>query len=170
MSKLTMPQAISSLPRLLDNLAHILRKAEENAKSRDIAPEVFLNARLAPDMWALNKQVQTMAELCKNAPYRVAGLKAPSYEGVPESFEEAYALLERAKADIAKVSEADLEGKEGRSFTIKLSHREMDYTGMSYFQGFTIPNVHFHSTTIYNILRQNGVPLGKIDYFGAVSA
>ena len=170
MTKLSMPQAISSLPRLLDNLAHMLRKGEENARSRNIEPDVFLKARLAPDMWALNKQVQTMAELCKNAPYRVAGLKAPSYEGVPESFEECYELLARAKADIAKVAASDLAGKEDRSFTIKLSHREMDYTGMSYFQGFTIPNVHFHSTTVYNILRQNGVPLGKNDYFGAISS
>ncbi len=170
MSKLTMPQAIFSLTRLLDNLAHVLRKAEENAQSRDIEPEVFLNARLAPDMWPLKKQVQIMAELCKNAPYRVAGFKAPSYEGAPASFEQCYALLERAKADIAKVSNADLGGKEDRKFTIKLSHREMDYTGMSYFTGFTVPNVHFHSTTVYNILRQNGVPLGKMDYFGAISA
>jgi len=162
--------ALLALPRLLNNMAHILRMAEQNAQSRNIAPEVFLNARLAPDMWALNKQVQTMAELCKNAPYRVAGLKAPSYEGVAESFAQCYELLERAKADIAKVSESDLEGTEDRSFTIKLSHREMEYSGMSYFLSFTVPNVHFHTTTVYNILRQNGVPLGKNDYFGAVSA
>jgi len=166
MSKLSMPNAVSALPTMLGNLEHILRKAEANAQERGIEAEVFLNARLAPDMWPLKKQVQTVAELAKNAPYRIAGRNAPSYDGHPETFEECYAVLAKAKADIAKVGAADLDGKEGREFSLKMGPREMDFTGISYLSGFTVPNVYFHMTTVYNILRHNGVPLGKFDFFG----
>lgn len=166
MSQLSMSNAMSALPTMLGNLEHLLRKAEANAEERGIDAEVFLNARLAPDMWPLKKQVQTCAELAKNAPYRVAGTDAPSYEGQPESFVECYDVLAKAKADIAKVSAADLDGKEGREFSLKMGPREMDFTGISYLSGFTVPNVYFHMTTVYNILRHNGVPLGKFDYFG----
>ena len=166
MSVLSMSNAAGALPRLLDNLEHILRKGEANADERKIDAEVFLNSRLAPDMWPLKKQVQTVAELCKNAPYRITGLDAPSYEGHPESFEDCYAVIAKAKADLAKVPAADLDGKEGRAFSMKMGPREMDFTGISYLSGFTIPNVHFHITTVYNILRHNAVPLGKFDYFG----
>ena len=167
MSTLSMSNAVSALPRQLDNLAHLLRKAEANAEARGIDTEVFLNARLAPDMWPLAKQVQTCAELAKNAPYRIAGLDAPSYEGHPTNFAECYAVLDKAKGDIAKVTAADLDGKESREFSVKMGPRgDMDFTGISYLSGFTIPNVYFHATTIYNILRHNGVPLGKVDFFG----
>ena len=166
MSTLSMSNAVSALPTMLGNLEHVLRKAEANAQERGIEAEVFLNARLAPDMWPLKKQVQTCAELAKNAPYRIAGSDAPSYEGHPETFEECYALLVKAKADIAKVSASDLDGKESREFSLKMGPREMDFTGISYLSGFSVPNIYFHMTTVYNILRHNGVPLGKFDFFG----
>lgn len=170
MTILSMSNAVSALPRQLDNVAHMLRKAETNAEERGIDAEIFLNARLAPDMWPLAKQVQTVAELAKNAPYRIAGMDAPSYEGHPSSFAECYAVLKTAKADMAKVSDADLDGKEGREFTVKMGPRgDMDFTGISYLSGFTLPNVYFHASTIYNILRHNGVPLGKVDFFGGGS-
>ena len=166
MSELSMSNAVSALPNMLDSLEHLLRKAEASAEERGIDAEVFLNARLAPDMWPLKKQVQTVAELAKNAPYRIAGTEAPSYEGHPESFADCYEVIAKAKADIAKVPAADLDGKEGREFSLKMGPREMDFTGISYLSGFTIPNTYFHMTTVYNILRHNGVVLGKIDFFG----
>lgn len=166
MSILSMSNAVSALPNMLSNLEHLLRKAEANAKERGIDAEIILNARLAPDMWPLKKQVQTCAELAKNAPYRIAGTDAPSYEGQPETFAECYDVLAKAKTDIANVAATDLDGKEGREFSLKMGPREMDFTGISYLSGFSVPNIYFHMTTVYNILRHNGVPLGKIDYFG----
>ena len=167
MSTLSMSNAVSALPRMLDNLAHVLRKAEANAEERGIAPDIFLNARLAPDMWSLAKQVQTCAELAKNAPYRIAGETPPSYEGHPSSFAECYTVIERAKADMAKIASSDLDGQEAREFIVKMGPRgDVEFTGISYLSGFTIPNVYFHATTAYNILRHNGVPLGKMDFFG----
>ena len=167
MSELSMSNAVSSLPKMLSNLEHVLRKAEANAEERGIEADVLLNARLAPDMWPLKKQVQTCAELAKNAPYRITGATPPSYEGHPESFAACYDVLAKARADIAKVSGSDLNGKEGREFSVAMGPRgEMDFTGITYLSGFTVPNVHFHMTTVYNILRHNGVPLGKLDFFG----
>ena len=167
MSTLSMSNAASALPRQLDNLAHLLRKAEANAEERGIDADVFMNARLAPDMWPLAKQVQTCAEIAKNAPYRIVGTEPPSYDGAPTNFAECYAVLDKAKADMAKVTAADLDGKEDREFSVKMGPRgDVDFTGKTYLSGFTIPNVFFHVTTVYNILRHNGVPLGKVDFFG----
>jgi len=167
MSDLSMSNAVSALPRVLSNVEHMLRKGEANAQERGIDAEVFLNARLAPDMWPLAKQGQTVAEISKNAPYRIAGQTAPSYDGFPDSFEDCYEVLSRAKADIAKIAVSDLDGQEAREFTIKMGPRgDVDFTSISYLSGFTIPNVYFHASTVYNILRMNGVPLGKVDFFG----
>ena len=166
MSTLSMSNAMSAVPTMLTNLEHVLRKAEANIEERSLDADVILNARLAPDMWPLKKQVSTIAALGKNAPYRVADQEPPNYEGGENTFAELYALLAQAKADIAKVSAADLDGQEDREFSLSMGPREMDFTGMSYLSGFTIPNMLFHVTTVYNILRHNGVPLGKIDFFG----
>jgi len=166
MSKLSMSNAVSALPTMLDNLEHVLRKAEANIEERNIDAGVILDARLAPDMWPLKKQVSTVAALAKNAPYRIAGTEAPDYSGGEDTFDALYALLARAKKDVAAVSASDLDGKEGREFSLQMGPREMDFTGISYLSGFTIPNMYFHITTVYNILRHNGVPLGKFDFFG----
>ena len=166
MSKLSMSNAMSALPTMLDNLEHVLRKAEANIEERGIDADVILNARLAPDMWPLKKQVSTVAALAKNAPFRVADQEPPNYEGGEETFAELYALLERAKKDVAAVSAGDLDGQEGREFSLQMGPRELEFTGISYLSGFTIPNMYFHVTTVYNILRHNGVPLGKFDFFG----
>jgi hypothetical protein len=170
MSMLSMSNAVAALPRLLSNLEHVLKLGEQNAKERNIDETVFLTARLAPDMWPLAKQVQTVAELAKNAPFRIAGLNAPSYEGHPESFDACYAILEQAITDIKSVSAEDLDGKEGREFTLEMGPQKtpMEFTGISYLSGFSLPNIYFHCTTVYNILRHNGVPLGKRDFFGGV--
>jgi len=165
--KLSMSNAVSAIPLLLGNLEHILRKGETNAKERDIDPEIFLNARLAPDMHPLYKQVLMICDLAKMAPYRIAGLTPPKYDDSECTFEELYSLIAKAKKDVIAVSTDQLDGRENSTFTIKLGSRgDTEFTGIAYLSGFTLPNLYFHSTTAYNILRHNGVPLGKIDYFG----
>ena len=167
MSTLSMSNAISVLPKLLDNLEHILRKGEANAEERSIDMDVFLNSRLAPDMHPLYKQVLMVCGMAKMAPYRIAGLTPPVYDDSERSVEELYGLIAKAKADIAAVTPDQLDGREGFEFSVKLGPRgERPFTGISYLSGFTLPNLHFHITTAYNILRHNGVPLGKFDYFG----
>lgn len=169
MSELSMSNAMGAVTNILTNLEYIVRKAEANFEERGIDADVLLNARLAPDMWPLKKQVSTIAALAKNAPYRIADIEPPSYEGGEETFAELYTLLERAKKDVSVVSASDLDGKEGREFSLQMGPREMHFTGISYLSGFTIPNLYFHVTTVYNIMRVNGVPLGKMDYFGGAA-
>jgi hypothetical protein len=170
MSTLSMSNAALALPRLLDVLSHLLTLAEANAEERGIDPQVFLDARLAPDMWPLRKQVQTVAEFTMKAPYRLVGDEPPSYDGVPANFAACHALIAQVKTDFAKIDSARLDGTEDRAFILKMGPGEMEFTGIRYLSGFLIPNLHFHLTTIYNILRHNGVPLGKRDYFGGPSA
>jgi len=166
MSKLSMSNAVSALPSILAGLEHILRKGEANAQERGIDPEVFLNARIAPDMHPLYKQALMVCDLSKMAPYRIAGLTPPVYDDSERTFEELYGLIAKTKADIAAVTSEQLDGREDATFTIKLGPRgDTEFTGIVYLSSFTLPNLHFHTTTAYNILRQNGVPLGKIDYF-----
>jgi len=157
MSQLSMSNAISALPKILGSLEHILRKAEQNAEERGIDMDVFLNSRLAPDMHPLYKQVLMVCDMAKMAPYRIAGLTPPKYDDSERSLKELYGLIEKAQT----------EGREGVEFMVKLGPQgEVPFTGIVYLSAFTIPNLHFHLTTAYNILRHNGVPLGKVDYFG----
>jgi len=167
MSQISMSNAVSALPKLLGNLEHILRKGEANAAERGIDMDVFLNARLAPDMHPLYKQVLMVCDLAKMAPYRIAGLTPPKYDDSESTLEELYALISKAKADVTAVTPEQLDGREEETFTIKMGPRgDTEFTGIVYLSAFTIPNLYFHITTAYNILRNNGVPLGKFDFFG----
>lgn len=167
MTTLSMSNAISVLPKLIGNLEHILKKAEANAEERGIDMDVFLNSRLAPDMHPLYKQVLMVCDLAKMAPYRIAGLTPPTYDDSERSLDELYGLISKAQADIQAVTADQLDGREGAEFMVKMGPRgEMPFTGIVYLSAFTLPNLHFHITTAYNILRHNGVPLGKFDYFG----
>lgn len=167
MTVLTMYNAcIPVLDRLLSNLEHVLKKGEANAAERDIDASVFLNARLAPDMATLTKQVQIAASMSKMCPHRLAGTTPPAYEDTESSFEELYALIAKARKELASFTPEQLNGTETREFSIKLGPVEREFVGIAYNTGFIIPNVLFHCTTAYNILRHNGVPLGKMDFFG----
>ena len=167
MTTLSMSNAISVLPKLIGNLEHILKKGEANAEERGIDMDVFLNSRLAPDMHPLYKQVLMVCDLAKMAPYRIAGLTPPTYDDSERSLDELYGLISKAKADIQAVTADQLDGREGVEFMVKMGPRgEVPFTGIVYLSAFTLPNLHFHITTAYNILRHNGVPLGKFDYFG----
>ncbi len=157
---------VPTLDRLMGNVEHILKKGEANATERGIEPEIFLNARLAPDMYSLTKQIQTLASLAKNCPHRIVGTEPPVFEEDEKTFADLYALIEKTRKEIDGFSKSDLDGKEEREFTIKLGPMDVDFTGLAYFSKFTLPNVMFHSATAYNILRHNGVPIGKFDFFG----
>ena len=167
---LSLYNAMIDVDRLLGNLEHVLRKGESNAQERDIDPAVFLNARLAPDMFSLIGQVQVAAAISKACPHRIVGTEPPVYENTEESFEHLYALLAKARAELASFSRADIDGKELREFSVKMGPSMRDFTAIQYLAGFTIPNVTFHSVTSYNILRHNGVPVGKIDFFGGAAS
>ena len=158
--------SVPVLHRLLDNLEHILKTGEANAKERGIDASEFLQARLAPDMANLIKQVQFATSLVKNCAHRISATEPPVFEETEESFADLYATIERARSEVSKCSVDNVNANEHRNFNVKLGPMDREFTSLSYFSSFSLPNVYFHITTAYNILRQNGVPLGKMDFFG----
>lgn len=163
---LSLYYAMSTVNTALSNMQHVLKMGEANAKERGIDPSVFLNARLAPDMFTLIGQVQVAASLAKACPHRIVGSEPPVYEDSEQTFEDLYALISKARGELAKFTAEDIDGKELREFSVKLGPNMRDFTAISYLSGFIVPNVYFHTTTVYNILRHNGVPIGKMDFFG----
>ncbi len=159
-----------SLPVLdsaLSNLEHVLKKGEAHAIERNLDPEVLLRDRLFPDMFSLVGQVQVATALAKACPFRVTGQEPPNYEDNEHTFEDCYARIARARKDIGQFSAQDIDDQVAREFSLKMGPTVREFTSLSYVNGFILPNVYFHCTTAYNILRHNGVPLGKRDFFGA---
>ncbi len=158
--------SISPLKRTLNNLSHILKKGEEYADAKKIEHAVLLNTRLFPDMYPLIRQVQIATDMSKGAAARLAGLEVPKYEDDETTFEQLQARIAKTIAFIDSVKPAQLEGAETRDITIHVRKMELKFTGQNYLLAWVNPNVYFHVTTAYNILRHNGVELGKPDFLG----
>ena len=151
----------------MHNLAACLRKAEADALSRKIDPAVLIAARLSPDMHPLSRQVQIASDIVKNGAARLAGVEAPSFPDTETTFEELQARIAKTVAFLETTTDAQLQGSEDRTITLKFPGREMEFSGATYLAGFVLPNLYFHMTIAYAILRHNGVPLGKADFIGA---
>lgn len=166
MSDLSFYNAIvPTLDHRMANLAAMLNKGRANAKERGFDEANLLSARLAPDMANLIGQVQLATSLVKACPFRVTGQTPPVYEDNETDFDDLFARIDKTRKDLSEFKPEDLNGQEGREFSVKLGPSERDFTGITYASGFIMPNVLFHCTTAYNIMRHNGVPLGKRDFF-----
>lgn len=150
----------------LPNLRNILAKAEADAAARKIDPQVFLEARLAPDMFPLKRQVQITTDQVKGGMSRLAGAEVPSWPDNETSFAELAKRIDKAMAHIGSFQPAQFEGFETRKIELKFPNATLEFTGRDYLLGFVIPNFYFHMTTAYAILRHNGVALGKRDFLG----
>ncbi len=152
--------------RTLNNLTAILNKAAAHAEARKIDPSVFINSRLAPDMFPLGRQVQIATDAVKGCAARLAGVDIPSFADTEATFPELVERVTKTQAFLNSVTAAQLEGSEDRTVTLKIRGNDVQLPGMAYLQGFVLPNLYFHVTTTYAILRHNGVELGKMDYLG----
>jgi hypothetical protein len=168
-STMTISMYAASVPvfsSMLRNLAHVLTKGEANAAQRKIEPAVFLNDRLAPDMLPLKAQVQIATDHAKGACARLSGREPLKLEDKEASFTELLARIEKVQGYLKTFSPADIDGSEEKEIVLKLGGGEMKFSGLQYLLHFATPNFYFHVTTAYAILRHNGVPLGKTDFFG----
>jgi hypothetical protein len=159
----------ASAPRfvgMLRNLQAILAKAHAHALAKKIDPAVLLAARLFPDMLPLVKQVQIATDHAKGAVARLAGAEIPKFEDTEQTFEELQARLARTIAFVESLSAGQIDGSEEKEIALKVGGQDLKFRGMSYLLGFALPNFYFHLVTAYNILRHNGVELGKRDYIG----
>ena len=153
--------------RNLRNLIGVLRKAEAHATQRQIDPSVLLNYRLAPDMFPLTRQVQIATDMSKGCVARLAGADIPTYEDKETTFGELVARLEKCVAFIEGFKPAQIDGSEDKTVVLKMRNGEMTFKGLPYLLEFALPNMFFHCTTTYAILRHCGVELGKEDFIGA---
>ena len=148
----------------LGNLALILEKAGANAAQRKFDTGVLLGARLAPDMLPLTRQVQIASDIAKNSVARLAGQEPPRFEDNESSIEQLRARIARTIDFLKSVPASALEGSETRTVKVPLEERTLEFTGVDFLQRWALPNVFFHVVTAYDILRHNGVDLGKRDY------
>jgi hypothetical protein len=164
---LTMYQAsIPAFVRMLGNLSTILDKAAAHAEAKKIDPAVFMNARLAPDMFPLSRQVQIATDMVKGCAARLAGIEVPRYDDNETTFAELQARIDKTKAFLQSVNASQIDGSEQREITLKFGSRELSFLGQPYLLDFVLPNFHFHLSMTYAILRHNGVEIGKKDYIG----
>ena len=154
--------------RQLINLKAILEKGAADAEARKIEPSVFINARLAPDMFALARQVQIATDTVKGAGARLAGIEVPSFADTETTFPELQARLDKTIDFLKGLKPEQIDGSEERSITLKMRSGDITFTGQNYLLHFVLPNFFFHYTTTYAILRHNGVAVGKMDYLGGV--
>ncbi|MFC4763710.1 DUF1993 domain-containing protein [Dyella koreensis] len=152
--------------RALSNLTHVLKKGEAHAKTKDVALDVLLQTRLIPDMLPLVRQVQIATDMTKNGTARLAGVEPLKFEDTETSFEQLHARIERAVDYIKSFKPDQIDGSEGRTVTIKTRNGEQSFEGQAYLLHYVLPNLFFHCTTTYNILRVAGAELGKADYMG----
>ena len=154
--------------RMLGNLSAILDKGVAFAGVKRIDPSVLINARLAPDMFALARQVQIATDTVKGCAARLAGVEVPSYPDTETTFPELQARIAKTVAFLQGFTAAQIDGSEDRKVTLKLGGKETSFQGQAYLLNFVLPNLYFHVMAVYAILRHNGVELGKQDYLGGM--
>ncbi len=158
--------SVPVLKQMLNALSAVLGKAAESATERKIDPSVFVAARLAPDMLPLARQVMIATDMTKGGIARLAGVEIPKYEDTEATLQELQARLAKTVAFIESIPAASLDGTEDKAISFKAGPRELNFTGQAYLLHWVIPNMMFHVTTAYDILRHNGVNVGKKDFLG----
>ena len=154
--------------RMFGNLSAILDKAAAYAEARKIDPAVLLNARLAPDMHPLTRQIQIASDAVKGCAARLAEVEVPSFADSESSFAELQARIAKTLEFVNSLTPAQIDSGEGREVVLKFPGAELKFKGEDYLLHFVLPNFYFHITTAYAILRHNGLDIGKMDYLGRV--
>jgi uncharacterized protein len=154
--------------QMLLALKAILSQASEHAAAKTIDPDALLQARLFPDMFPLLKQVQIAADFSRGISARLAGVDVPVFEGQEKTFADLDLLLAQTLAFLDSVNAAQFEGKETSEIVLRPgTPKEKTLSGQVYLANYGLPQFFFHVTTAYDILRHNGLAIGKRDYMGA---
>jgi hypothetical protein len=153
--------------RMLGNLSTLLEKAEAFAAQKKVESSVLANARLAPDMYPLTAQVQIACDMIKAGAARLAGLQVPSFADTETTFPELKARIAKNLEFINGIDAAKFLGSEDRDIVHAMrSGGEQRFKGLNYLRDFVLPQMYFHVTTAYALLRHNGVEIGKGDFIG----
>lgn len=164
---LSMYQAsVPVFARLLRNLHGILEKAQAHALARGIDPQVLAASRLYPDMFPLTRQVQIACDSARLAVARLAGITAPNIPDTETTLPELVIRVDQTVAFINTMVATQIDDSENREIALNLPSGRVTLSGLDYLRFHALPNCYFHVTTTYNILRHNGVELGKRDFLG----
>jgi len=160
--------AVPVFLRTLSNLRHVLELGESHAVARGFDPALLLQARLTPDMLALVRQVQIATDMATRGCARLAGVEPPAFPDEETDFAGLYARIDRARANVESYAASQLDGSEGQAVSVpRRGGDPLQMDGQGYLLHFLLPNLFFHCTITYAILRQAGVALGKADFMGA---
>ncbi len=166
---LSMYQAsVPAYTQMLKTLSAVLKKAEAHAEAKKIDPSIFVNARLYPDMAPLARQIQIATDQVKGGLSRLAGTEPPSWSDTETTFEELQARIKKALDFAASMKPEQIDGSEGRDIVLKVGGNDMPFKGQVFLINFSLPNFYFHVVTAYDILRHNGVEIGKRDFLGSI--
>ncbi len=164
------PMHAASVPvfkQLLGSLADLLTKAETHAVERKIDADALLQARLFPDMFAFSRQVQIACDFARSVPARLAGSEVPAYDETPKTFAELRALVDQSASFIDSLPASAFADSAQREIVLRPgTPKEKRLSGEAYLLHYGLPQFFFHVTTAYNLLRHNGVEIGKRDYMG----
>lgn len=155
--------------RMLGNLLGWLDKAEAHAQAKKFDTSVYLAARLAPDMLPFTKQIQIACDAAKFGVARLAGVEAPKFADDETTLDQLRERVRKTLDFIRSVPAAQVDGTEDKDVTVPRRDGSITMKGQAYLQRFVLPNLFFHVTTTYALLRHNGVDLGKMDYLGALT-
>jgi uncharacterized protein len=165
---ITMYQAtVTTCARALGSLAAILEKAAAYAQARKIDPAVLLQTRLVPDMLPLSSQIFIANDIAGGGAARLAGIEVPTFDGRDKTLAELIINTRRTIAYLESLKPQQFEGSEDRTVSWQTRTSSKSMQGLPYLLTHVLPNVYFHVTTAYDILRQSGLQIGKQDYLGA---
>ena len=159
----------ASVPRFINtlgNLSNILDKAQAHVDARKLDPATLTAYRLFPDMLPMKKQVQIACDTAKGAAARLAGVEIPVHEDNETTLADLKARIAKTIAFLQTMTPEQIDGTEDKEIVIKRHDKEARYKGMQFLLGQALPNFYFHVATAYNILRHNGIEIGKRDYLG----
>ncbi len=164
---LSMYQAsVPVLSRALTNLAHVLQQGAAHAKTKGVSDEVLLQTRLTPDMFSLLRQVQTATDMAKGGVARLAGADPMKIEDNETTLAQLSARIERVIGYLNTFTAEQIDGSEDRAIVLHMHSGDHHFRGQAYLLEYVLPNVYFHCTTAYDILRQVGTEIGKKDFLG----
>ena len=160
--------SIPTFVHTLKSLRAIVEKGAAHAEAKKIDPAVLIGSRVFPDMLPFSRQIQIATDVAKGAAARLAGMEPPKFEDTEQTFPELIARIDRTIEYLTGLAPTQLAGSEDRTITIATPRASFSFPGLVFLRHWALPNFFFHVTTAYNLLRHNGVEIGKADYLGSI--
>ena len=161
------PISVPVFVRRLNGLAGCLKKAQALYADKKYDESTLLAYRFYPDMFNFTRQIQAATDHARNCTAMLAGVEAPKMEMSEKSLADLLGRVEKTVAWLGTIKADQIDGSEDKAITIKMQDRELNMKGIELLLNRSMPNFYFHATTAYDILRHNGVELGKRDFMGA---